>query len=69
MTATRIWSAVCRYQDRKPFRFGNVQMPTEAKDHDVVAALIAAWAEVSPYPAPDMVAVPGMVIFVPGALS
>jgi len=61
----RAWSARCQYPDRKPFYLGTVMMPIRSTQAEVDAALHALWHGLSPYPAPELVAVPGIVVFQP----
>lgn len=36
----RVWCALVEYPSKKPFLFGNLSMPHDAKDHEVRAEMV-----------------------------
>jgi len=58
----RNWVARSTYPDRETFYFGTVQAESELA---ALRAAEAAWAEISPHPAPSMVMLPGLLAFSP----
>lgn len=61
----RLWIGRAQYPGRRPFIFGNVVLPTDAKHHEIAAALADLWASLSPHPAPPFVPEAGAVFYRP----
>jgi len=56
----RNWCGLCQYPDRKSFLFGTVQAESEL---EALRELEARWAKISPYPAPSIAPLPGVLAF------
>lgn len=61
----RYWCAFAQYPGKAQFLFGSAMLPIDAKSHEVEAALLKIWSEMSPHPAPRITPVAGAVHFVP----
>ncbi len=59
----RAWCARFFYTDHEPFFCGTVVLEVTADFGDVMSALLTEWKKISPYPAPRMEPVPGLVFF------
>lgn len=60
----RLWVVVCQYPGKAKFLLGNVVVDARAKDHDIRAAAIELWHEISPHPVPEMLdLLPGALFF------
>jgi hypothetical protein len=65
----RAWCGQCQYPDKEPFVLGTVVLPKEQTEREAREALLTLWANLSPHPAPDLIAVPGICFFYPESQS
>lgn len=66
MKVTQNWCARYQYDDKEPFHFGTVVMPTNAKQHEVESALQSSWDKNFHFPPGKLVALlPGQVAYIP----
>jgi len=62
--ALRNWSAIGHYPSKKPFVFGTVMLPLDARYDEIMTALRGKWAEFMPIDTPPVFdPIMGMVWF------
>jgi hypothetical protein len=61
----RYWCAFAQYPGKAPFLLGSTMLPIDAQTHEIEAALVQLWGEISPHPAPKITPVAGALYFTP----